>query len=99
VLELCDLVLVMTVNPGFGGQKLIERAFPKIEALRRRIEARGLSTLIEVDGGVKAENAGRFTAAGAHILVAGSGVFGLSDRAAAIAALRQSAAASPWPGA
>jgi ribulose-phosphate 3-epimerase len=99
VLELCDLVLVMTVNPGFGGQKLIERAFPKIEALRRRIEARGLSTLIEVDGGVKAENAGRFTAAGAHILVAGSGVFGLPDRAAAIAALRQSAAASPWPGA
>jgi ribulose-phosphate 3-epimerase len=88
VLDLCDLVLVMTVNPGFGGQSLIEAVFPKIERLRRMIDARGLPTLIEVDGGVKPENAARFTAAGAHVLVAGSAVYGAKDRGAAIAALK-----------
>ena len=88
VLDLCDLVLVMTVNPGFGGQSLIEATFPKIERLRRMIDARGLPTLIEVDGGVKPENAARFTAAGAHVLVAGSAVYGAKDRGAAIAALK-----------
>ena len=89
VLDELDLVLVMSVNPGFGGQSLIEGVFPKIEALRERIDARGLSTLIEVDGGVKPGNAHRFTAAGAHALVAGSGIYGAADRAAAIAALKQ----------
>jgi len=88
VLDELDLVLVMSVNPGFGGQSLIEAVFPKIEALRERIEARGLGTLIEVDGGVKPHNAGRFTAAGAHALVAGSGIYRADDRAAAIAALK-----------
>ncbi len=88
VLELADVVLVMSVNPGFGGQSLIERVFPKIERLRKTIDARGLSTLIEVDGGVKASNARRFVDAGAHVLVSGSGVFGAKDRAAAIAAIR-----------
>lgn len=87
-LELADVVLVMSVNPGFGGQSLIERVFPKIERLRRTIDARGLSTLIEVDGGVKASNARRFVDAGAHVLVSGSGVFGSKDRAAAIAAIK-----------
>lgn len=89
VLDLCDLVLVMTVNPGFGGQSLIDAMFPKIERLRRTIDARGLPTLIQVDGGVKPENAGRFTAAGAHVLVAGSAVYGAKDRAAAIAAIKR----------
>jgi ribulose-phosphate 3-epimerase len=89
VLDGLDLVLVMTVNPGFGGQSLIEAMFPKIEAIRRKIDARGLPTKISVDGGVKPENARRFTEAGAHALVAGSAVFGAKDRAAAIAALKQ----------
>jgi ribulose-phosphate 3-epimerase len=87
VLEELDLVLVMSVNPGFGGQSLIERVFPKIERLRARIDALGLDTLIEVDGGVKINNAKRFTDAGAHVLVSGSGVFNAPDRTAAIQAL------------
>ncbi len=90
VLEELDLVLIMTVNPGFGGQSLIERVFPKMERIRKRIDQLGLDTLIEVDGGVKTHNAHRFTAAGAHALVSGSGVFGADDRAAAIAALQAS---------
>ena len=89
VLDDLDLVLVMSVNPGFGGQSLIEAVFSKIEQLRRTIDARGLSTLIEVDGGVKTNNAHRFTAAGADVLVSGSGVFYAEDRAAAIKVLRQ----------
>ncbi|MCK6522025.1 ribulose-phosphate 3-epimerase [Myxococcota bacterium] len=92
VLDELDLVLVMTVNPGFGGQSLIRRVFPKITRLRETIEARGLKTLIEVDGGVKIDNAQEFTAAGAHALVSGSGVYGAKDRAQAIAATRASAA-------
>ena len=89
VLEELDLVLVMSVNPGFGGQSLIERVFPKIERLRKRIDALGLDTLIQVDGGVKTHNAHRFTDAGAHVLVSGSGVFGAPDRTEAIQALQQ----------
>ena len=92
VLDEVDLVLVMTVNPGFGGQSLIRRVFPKITRLRETIEARGLKTLIEVDGGVKIDNAHEFTAAGAHALVSGSGVYGAQDRAQAIAATRANGA-------
>jgi ribulose-phosphate 3-epimerase len=88
VLETLDLVLVMSVNPGFGGQSLIERVFPKIERLKTEITQRGLKTLVEVDGGVKPANARRFIDAGADVLVAGSAVFGASDRAGAIAAIR-----------
>ena len=88
VLEITDLVLVMSVNPGFGGQSLIERVFPKIERIRRRIDQLGLDTLIEVDGGVKTTNAWKFVEAGAHALVSGSGVFKSDDREAAIAAIR-----------
>lgn len=88
VLDECDLVLLMTVNPGFGGQSLIERVFPKIERVRQEIERRGLTTLVEVDGGVKPSNARRFVDAGAHVMVAGSAVFGAADRAAAIRAIR-----------
>lgn len=88
VLDELDLVLVMSVNPGFGGQSLIERVFPKIERLRGEIDGRGLGTLIQVDGGVKTHNAWRFVEAGSHCLVSGSGVFKAPDRAAAIAALQ-----------
>ena len=88
VLDTLDLVLVMSVNPGFGGQSLIERVFPKIERLRNEIVRRGLSTLIEVDGGVKPSNAHRFVDAGAQVLVAGSAVFGVADRAGAIEKIR-----------
>ena len=90
VLPMLDLILVMTVNPGFGGQSLIDRVFPKMERLRNRIDTEGLSTLIEVDGGVKVENAHRFTNAGAHILVSGSGVFKSPNRIETIAKLQRS---------
>ena len=89
VLEELDLVLVMSVNPGFGGQSLIERVFPKIERIRKRIDALGLDTLIQVDGGVKTHNAHRFTEAGAHVLVSGSGVFKADDRTEAIRELQK----------
>ena len=89
VLEDLDLVLVMSVDPGWGAQPLIESAFRKLEVLRERIVARGTGTLLEVDGGVKPDNAHRFTAAGAQVLVSGSGVFGATDRAAAIRRLRE----------
>ncbi len=88
VLEDLDQVLVMSVNPGFGGQSLIEAVFPKIERLRERIDRLGLNTVIQVDGGVKTHNAHRFVDAGAHALVSGSGVFKAEDRKAAIAALK-----------
>ncbi len=84
VWDLVDLVLVMSVNPGFGGQSLVESVFPKIRRLRDEIDRRGLTTLIEVDGGVKPDNAWRFAEAGAHVLVAGSAVYGAKDRGAAI---------------
>jgi ribulose-phosphate 3-epimerase len=88
VLEELDLVLIMSVNPGFGGQSLIERVFPKIERIAKRIDQLGLDTLIEVDGGVKLHNAQQFVNAGANVLVSGSGVFGAPDRKAAIDGLR-----------
>ena len=89
VLSEIDLVLVMSVNPGFGGQQLIERVFEKIRRLRRSIDEQGLSTLIEVDGGVKTTNAYRFVDAGAHVLVSGSGVFKSEDRQEAIRLLQR----------
>ena len=89
VLAELDLVLVMSVNPGFGGQSLIPSAFDKLRALRSRIDRIGSGILLEVDGGVKPDNAARFTEAGARVLVSGSGVFGSSDRSAAIRSLRQ----------
>jgi ribulose-phosphate 3-epimerase len=88
VLDEVDLVLVMTVNPGFGGQQLIEACFPKIERIRETLTRRGLTAKIEVDGGVKPSNAQRFTSAGADVLVSGSAVFGAADRKTAIAELR-----------
>ncbi len=88
VLDQLDLVLVMSVNPGFGGQSLINNVFPKIERIRSMIDRRDLPTLIEVDGGVKTTNAWQFVDAGAHALVSGSGVFKAPDRVTAIEKLR-----------
>jgi ribulose-phosphate 3-epimerase len=83
-----DMVLVMSVNPGFGGQSFIPSCLEKIRRLRAMIDQRGLSTQIEVDGGVHAQNAAEVIAAGADILVAGSAVFGAKDYAQAIRSLR-----------
>lgn len=91
VLDLCGIVLVMTVNPGFGGQKFLPSMLPKIRALRRMIDERGLETVIEVDGGLSGANAWQAIDAGAGAIVAGSAVFGAKDYAAAIAAIRRSA--------
>lgn len=88
VLELLDFVLVMTVNPGFGGQKFIPQCLPKIEKLKNTIVKRGLKTLIEVDGGINGETAPLVLSAGADILVAGSAIFGKADYKKAISALR-----------
>lgn len=91
VLHLCDVVLVMTVNPGFGGQDFLPETLPKVRALRRLCESRGLAPWIEVDGGQNAENAWRAVEHGADAIVAGSAIFGSSDYAAAIARIRGSA--------
>ena len=91
VLEQLDLVLIMSVNPGFGGQSFIEAALPKIEAVRKRIDATGRDIWLEVDGGVKADNARRVGSAGADTLVAGSAVFSGGQYAESIAAIRAQA--------
>jgi ribulose-phosphate 3-epimerase len=88
VLHLCDVVLVMTVNPGFGGQSFLPEVLPKIRDVRRLCEQRALDPWIEVDGGQNGENAWQAVAAGANALVAGSAIFGAPDYARAIARLR-----------
>jgi len=86
-----DQVLVMTVNPGFGGQKFIASMLGKIQLLRRWIDERGLDVALEVDGGIGPETIGAAARAGADVFVAGTAVFGARDRAAAIAELRRAA--------
>lgn len=86
-----DLVLLMTVNPGFGGQSFIEACIPKIRGLRRMLDKQGLETELEVDGGVKIDNIDRISHAGADVFVAGSAVFGSPDYAATIAELKRRA--------
>jgi ribulose-phosphate 3-epimerase len=86
-----DQVLVMTVNPGFGGQKFISSMLGKIQQLRRWIDERGLDVALEVDGGIGPETIGAAARAGADVFVAGTAVFGARDRAAAIAELRRAA--------
>jgi len=88
VLHLCDVVLVMTVNPGFSGQAFLPEMLPKIRDLRRLCARRGLDPWIEVDGGQNGEHAASAIAAGANAIVAGSAIFGSRDYAAAIARLR-----------
>ena len=93
VLELCDVVLVMSVNPGFGGQSFIPQIRPKLRALRERIDAAGLSTIVQIDGGITDENAEMVAGDGADCFVSGSGVFRHAqlEPPAAIAALRAAA--------
>jgi ribulose-phosphate 3-epimerase len=91
VLQNVDQVLIMSVNPGFGGQSFIPNVLPKIQALKVEIDTIGLPIDIEVDGGIKPDNAATVAAAGANVLVAGSAIFGHSNYAEIIAALRKNA--------
>lgn len=88
IIDELDMVLVMTVNPGFGGQSYLPSSTKKLRQLRRLCDEHGVRPLIEVDGGISARNAAEVTCAGANVLVAGSAVFGVQDRPAAIAAIR-----------
>jgi len=88
ILEYTDLVLVMSVNPGFGGQAFISNSIEKIQRLRQMITEKRLSTLIEIDGGVSDKTIGDIAAAGADVFVAGSAIFGSRDYATAIRGLR-----------
>src|SRR5205823_7405760 len=87
-MALVDLVLIMSVNPGFGGQSFIEGALAKVKEARRRIDATGRDIWLEVDGGIKHDNIARVAAAGADTFVAGSAIFGEKDRASAVRRLR-----------
>ena len=91
VLDQLDVVLVMTVNPGFGGQRFIHSVLPKIEKLRSIIDQRGLDTKIQVDGGVNAETASSVVSAGANVLVAGSAIFRQPSYEDAIGSIRKAA--------
>lgn len=88
VLPLCDMVLVMSVFPGFGGQKFIPSALEKLRRLRKWIDGSGREIDLEIDGGVTEENVAEIKAAGANVIVAGSAVFKAADRAAVIAKLK-----------
>jgi ribulose-phosphate 3-epimerase len=94
VLHLCDIILVMTVNPGFGGQTFLSEMLPKIRRVRAICAERGLHPVIEVDGGENVTTAAQAAAAGATAIVAGSAIFGSEDYAAAIAAIRADASAA-----
>jgi ribulose-phosphate 3-epimerase len=93
LLDLADIVLVMTVNPGFGGQTFLRSQLPKIALLRRMIDAAGRPITLAVDGGIATDTARQAVQAGADTLIAGTAVFGVPDRAAAIAALRAAGSA------
>ncbi len=93
VLDKVDLVLLMSVNPGFGGQQFIEATLPKVRAVRERIDRTGRPIRLEVDGGVKVANIGKIAAAGADTFVAGSAIFSAGDYRATIAAMRREIAA------
>ena len=88
-LDQLDLILIMSVNPGFGGQKFIPGALAKLKEVRRRIDQRGRAVRLEIDGGVKVDNIGAIAAAGADTFVAGSAIFGEKDYSAVIGAMRQ----------
>src|SRR5690606_21933962 len=94
VLERLDFVLLMSVNPGFGGQAFIESAIRKLEAAREIIDRSGFAIRLEVDGGIKVDNIGRVARAGADMFVAGSAIFGSADYAGTIAAMRREIAAA-----
>jgi len=89
VLDKLDLVLIMSVNPGFGGQQFIPEALRKLEAVRRRIDESGRDIRLEIDGGVKVDNIARIAAAGADTFVAGSAIFGAKDYGEVVSAMRR----------
>ncbi len=93
VMDKIDMVLIMSVNPGFGGQAFIPSALDKLQAARRMIDDSGREIRLEIDGGVKVDNIGAIAAAGADTFVAGSAIFGSSDYASTIAAMRKEIAA------
>lgn len=95
VLELCDLILIMSVNPGFGGQSFIPTMVPKIRKLREICDEKGLDPWIEVDGGLKVDNTWQVLEAGANAIVAGSAVFKAKDYSAAIEGIRHSKRPTP----
>jgi ribulose-phosphate 3-epimerase len=88
IIEDCDLILIMSVNPGFGGQAFLENSIKKLGEARALIDARNPACELEVDGGIDARNIGRVVEAGARVIVAGSAIFGQKDKAAAVRALR-----------
>jgi len=94
VLDKLDMILVMSVNPGFGGQKFIPSALDKVAAIRQRIDSSGLEIRLEIDGGVTESNIGQIAAAGADTFVAGSAIFGSSDYERTIAAMKANIAAA-----
>lgn len=94
VMDKVDMILVMSVNPGFGGQKFIPHALEKLRHIRQRITASGRAIRLEIDGGVKVDNIGAIAAAGADTFVAGSAIFGAADYAATIAAMHREIAAA-----
>jgi ribulose-phosphate 3-epimerase len=89
VIDDIDLILIMSVNPGFGGQGFIDSALRKIEGARKRIAATGRDIRLEVDGGIKTDNIARVAAAGADTFVAGSAIFGKPDYRGVITAMRE----------
>lgn len=93
VIDQLDMVLIMSVNPGFGGQSFIQNSVAKIEQLASLCQEKGVSPLIQVDGGITAQTAGAVCAAGADVLVAGSAVFGAADRVSAMEEILQAARA------
>ncbi len=92
VMDKLDMILIMSVNPGFGGQKFIPEALTKLRAVRRLIDEAGAQIRLEIDGGVKVDNIGAVAAAGADTFVAGSAIFGSDDYAATISAMKENIA-------
>jgi len=97
VMDKIDMVLIMSVNPGFGGQSFIASALAKLAEARKRIEASGRAIRLEIDGGVKVENIGEIARAGADTFVAGSAIFGQKDRAAVVRRMREELARATMP--
>jgi len=99
VIDKVDMVLLMSVNPGFGGQKFIPAALDKLREARKIIDQSGLDIRLEIDGGVKVDNIGEIAAAGADTFVAGSAIFGSDDYATTIAAMKENIAKASQAGA
>src|SRR5690606_27734992 len=89
VMDKIDMILIMSVNPGFAGQKFIPSALAKLREARERIRASGRDIRLEIDGGVKVDNIGEIASAGADTFVSGSGIFGTRDYAATISAMKK----------